>query len=134
MFQHHHTKTFKRYQTFCHFKFPKLPSYKTIIAKPLGKNCSENEKRTLEAKHSSIVTKVCDVLENKEIIEQILAEYPKELERTEQEAIYGREKTIDAVLNKAGLITEKDKEMYQEALSYSSDGYTIIMARAIDEL
>ena len=31
--QHGHTKTCRKYITVCRFKFPKLPSYQTIIAR-----------------------------------------------------------------------------------------------------
>ena len=46
----------------------------------------------------------------------------------------GRASRIDAILAKAGLTTEEEKKKYKEALEYSSSGYTIIMARDIDEL
>ena len=132
--QHWHTKTCRKYQTICRFNFPKLPSYKTIIARPPTNSLNEQEKKSLEAKYSAITKRVKEVLEDKDVVESILSDFPKELEHTEADAIEGRRQRIDAVLYKAGLKTEADKQMYQEALSYSSAGYTIIMARDIDEL
>ena len=41
---------------------------------------------------------------------------------------------MDSILNNAGLNTEEEKQKYKEALEYSTSGYTIIMARDIDEL
>ena len=46
----------------------------------------------------------------------------------------GREQRIDAVLDKAGLNSNEEKQKYQAALEYSSSGYKIVMARDIDEL
>ena len=37
-------------------------------------------------------------------------------------------------MDKAGLKTNEDKQKYQDALAYSSSGYTIVMERDIDEL
>ena len=34
--KHQHTKTCRKYNTKCHFNMPKLPSYKTLIAKPIS--------------------------------------------------------------------------------------------------
>ncbi len=132
--RHHHTKTCRKYQTACRFKFPKLPSVKTIIAIPSSKNVTESEKKSLEAKHSVVIKKVKEVLDNKDLIKLILEEHSKESENTELEAIEGRTKRIDAVLNMAGLNTDEEKARYHQALSYSSSGYTVVMARDIDEL
>ena len=104
--QHHHTKTCRKYQTKCRFKFPKLPSYNTIIARPPGKNVSEGEKKIIEAQHDKILIKVKEVLENKEIVDSILEQYPKESEKTEDEAVQGRTTRIDVILKRAGLKTE----------------------------
>ena len=73
-------------------------------------------------------------LKVKKVVEAILSDYPKELETTAAQAIAGRRKRIDAVLEKAGLTTEEQKIQYQKALGYSSMGYQIVMARDIDEI
>ena len=41
--QHGHTKTCRKYITACRFKFPKLPSYRTVIATPQPDHMPENE-------------------------------------------------------------------------------------------
>ena len=132
--QHHHTKTCKKYKTVCRFKMPKLPSKRTIIARPPGQNVPANVKKAMEAKHATVIKKVREILDNKEEMKAILEQYPKESETTEAEAIGGRTKRIDAVLNKAGLTTNEDKDRYEAALAYSSSGFTIVMARDVDEL
>ena len=75
-----------------------------------------------------------EVLNDEEAINTILENNPKELETTEYEAKEGRKLRIDAVLEKAGLKTMEQKQEYYEALSFSSSGYTIVMARDVDEL
>ena len=112
---------------------PKLPSYKTLIAKPISIETAEG-KKVAEAKHSAIIKLVNEVLSDKETILEILDLYPKTNEKTSNEAKEGRTRRINAVLEKAGLKTDEDKQKYQDALAYSSSGYTIVMERDIDEL
>ena len=88
--QHHHTKTCRKYQTVCRFKFPKLPSYATIIARPPGKNIPAQEKKSLEAKHDAVLKKVKEVLDAEDVMKSILLEYPKESETTVAEATEGK--------------------------------------------
>ena len=88
--QHRHTKTCRKYQTVCRFKFPKLPSYVTIIAKPPDKNISTEEKKSMEAKHDAVIKKVKEVLDDNDVMKSILEEYPKESETTFADAIKGK--------------------------------------------
>ena len=127
--QHRHTKTCRKYNTVCRFKFPKLPSYRTLIARSSAATLSEKEKKNLEAKHARVMEKVQDILSDKEKLELIMARYPKESEKTKKEAEQGRNTRIDAVLELAGVA----KEAYEEALAYSPAGFTVVMARDIDE-
>ena len=46
----------------------------------------------------------------------------------------GRELRIDALLEEAGFGSEEGKKMYVAALEFSSSGYSLVMARDIDEL
>ena len=87
--QHHHTKTCRKYQTVCRFKFPKLPAYVTIIARPPDKKVSTEEKKSLEAKHDAIIKKVREVLDNDDAMKSIIEEHPKESETTVAEATKG---------------------------------------------
>ena len=105
---------------------PKLQSYKTLIAKPISIETAEG-KKVAEAKHSAIIKLVNEVLSDKETILEILDLYPKTNEKTSTEAKEGRTRRINAVLEKAGLKTDEDKQKYQDALAYSSSGYTIVM-------
>ena len=132
--QHHHTKTCRKYNTVCRFNMPKLPSKETLIARPPDQHVTDQEKKATEAKHSTVIKKVKEVLMNKKEVESIIDKYPKELEYTVKEAKEGRAKRIDEVLDRAGLKTEEDKKKYTEALAYSNSGFTIVMARDIDEL
>ena len=75
-----------------------------------------------------------EALEDKDLVNSILAKHPKESESTVQEAIEGRKKRIDALLESAGFVTREDKEEYQKALEFSSSGCKIVMARDIDEI
>ena len=100
---HNHTKTCRKYKTICRFNMPKLPSYKTLIAMPANEICPQ-DKKVLETKHAAILKKVSDVLTD-DVIKSILEKYPKEFEVTKEEAKMGRQKRIDALLDKAGLIT-----------------------------
>ena len=113
---------------------PKLPSCKTIIARPPVGGMSVEEKTCLQEKHNIVINMVKKVLEDKEAIQSILEECPKAEESNMSEAKRGRKKRIDKVLEKAGLKSEEDKEKYYQALAFSSKGYTIVYARDIDEL
>ena len=94
----------------------------------------KKERKELLENYSVIMKKVKEVLEDKESLEDILTKFPKELETSAAQAIAGRMQRIDAVLEKAGFITEEEKMQYQEALEYSPSGCQIVMARDIDEI
>ena len=84
--QHRHTKTCRKYQTVCRFKMPKLPSYETIIAKPIPKDYTEKTKKKLQEEQRVIFKKVREILDNKAAMEEILFEFPKTEESTVFEA------------------------------------------------
>ena len=132
--QHRHTKTCRKYLTACRFKFPKLPAYRTAIAKPAHQSITTEAKSALEKKYNQTLKKVKHCLEQKDTIEEIMRKYPKALESTFAQAIEGRRLRIDALLNIAGLVTDEDKLEYQKALEYSNAGFAIIYARDIDEI
>merc|ERR1712055_40468 len=64
----------------------------------------------------------------------ILNEYPNRSSETRDEYVKNRETRIKNVLNLAGLKSQKDYDLYVEALETSSGGYSIILERDIDEL
>ena len=113
---------------------PKLPSKRTIIARPPRSDLSAMEQAALGQKHGKVVKKVREVLDNKELMAEIMAQYPNDDENTKAEADEGRAARIDAVLEKAGLVTVEDKTSYEAALAYSPSGFSVVMARDIDEL
>ena len=78
--------------------------------------------------------KVKEVLENKLIVDSILSQHPKSEEKNVDEAINGRQKRIDALLESAGFLTNEDKQLYVDALHHISSGCQIVMARDIDEV
>ena len=100
---HSHTKTCRKYKTTCRFNMPKLPSYKTIIAKPLDKSISDEFSKHLQNKHAAVIKQVREVLNNEDEIKKILSEYPKEIETTMADALEGRRKRIDQYFNKTTL-------------------------------
>ena len=132
--QHHHTRTCRKYKTICRFKMPKLPSYQTIIARPPDNDMTEDDKRKLCKNYEILKKKVNLVLEDNEFITSVLEKHPKEEEVTKEEAEKGRYQRIDAVLHKAGLISEEAKNEYRKALSFNLSGYEVVYARDIDEL
>ena len=130
--QHCHTKTCRKYKSVCRFNFPKLPSCKTIIARPLSKHFSESEKKSIHAKYTAIISKVKEVLTNKDLMDGVLE--GKNMERTSEEAVTGRARRIDKVLEMAGFVTPEEKQIYTDALTYSSSGFTVVQARDVDEI
>ena len=132
--QHNHTHTCKKYKTICRFKMPKLPSYRTLIARPPSAKCTEEEKNVLQTKYELILSSVRKVLENKDVVNEILEKFPKEKEGKKAEADEGRRNRIDTILNKAGLTSKEEKEDYEKALAFSLSGFTVGYARDIDEL
>ena len=132
--QHNHTHTCKKYKTICRFKMPKLPSYRTLIARPPSAKCTEEEKNVLQTKYELILSSVRKVLENKDVVNEILEKFPKEKEGKTAEADEGRRNRIDTILNKAGLTSKEEKEDYEKALAFSLSGFTVVYARDIDEL
>ena len=47
---HHHTKTCRKYDTTCRFNYPKWPSLRTIIAKPIADDFSDEERKEMKKK------------------------------------------------------------------------------------
>ena len=127
--QHRHTRTCRKYNTVCRFKFPKLPSYCTLIARAPSKDLSDKEKKSIHDKVTKVINKVEEILLDEEKVRSILSQFPKEDEKTKEEADEGRHKRIDAVLQLAGV----SKEEYEEVLAYSSAGFAVVMFRDIDE-
>ena len=126
--QHKHTKACRKYSTNCRFDFPKFPVWKTIIARP-NTGVSNKEKDN----YAKILHDVREKLLDDEAINRIMNGFKKESE-SEHEYQQKREERIKQLLSTAGYKSERDFEMYLEALSYSKKGYSIILERDIDEI
>ena len=76
---HHHTKTCRKYDITCRFKFGKFPIWKTLISKPSQLLDSKQQENMPDYK--ALLKKVRNILDNDEIIQSVLSQYPdKELE------------------------------------------------------
>ena len=74
-----------------------------------------------------------DVLLNEDVINEIMNKFDKPRESRE-EYVRNRENRIKQLLAKAGYETEEDWDLYVSALSTVKNGYSIVMARDIDEI
>ena len=130
--RHHHTKTCKKYlqqlleQNICRFGYRKYPFPETIIVEPCRYSGDEREKKF--QKWSEILSKVKEVIENDEIIAGIMSKYNKANE-TKEEYLANRKKRIEEVLT----IAEVTMPDYEQALSTSRAGYSVVLERDIDE-
>ena len=129
---HSHTKSCRKYHTQCRFGFAKFPMWRTILTRPL-KDTGESGKM-LKKKYDEILTKVKEIISDKEVIKTILDEYPKDDDTSKEKYESNRKKRIVKMLNMVGLHTNDEIQMYEEALTYSTPGYTLILERDLDEL
>ena len=111
---HHHTKTCrKRSSSSCRFSYPRFPSEKTIIAKPLRREdfLSEESFKEKIKMHELImqkVTKTLNSLGKDDLLKQ----------------------SLSMVLLKAGI----SKKEYYEALQVSSKGLKVILKRSVADI
>jgi len=108
---HHHTKACRKYGTICRFSYPKYPSKRTIIARPLPNNLSPEERLKLQQSHKKILDTVKSLL--KELKED-------ELENT----------TLEQLLDKANVSLQE----YEAALSTSQTGIHVVLKRRVNEI
>ena len=109
--RHCHTKSCQKYKTKCRFNFPRFPSNRTFIAKPLPSDLTKEEKKKKLEKARNTLERVRDELESK----------------TEK---YLEDNTIEDLL--ASLkISEVD---YYNALKISEKGKVVILKRELDEI
>ena len=126
---HRHTKSCKKYDTICRFGIPKFPSTKTILTKPKSQITDD-----MNEKYMKVLKAVKEQLCNEDVVNMILDEIPKVLDTSRDLFKLNREKRINRLLDIAGLKTEEEKVLYEEALQYSSSGYSIILERDLDEI
>ena len=126
--KHHHTKTCRKHDTTCRFKYPRYPAPHTIIVKPCeGK--SQKEVDEMLGKYREILSKVKDVLEDEDQVNKIMNKYDKQNETKEEY----KENTIKRIKDLCQ-VAEVDYEQYVKALGASRYGYSIVQRRDLDEL
>ena len=128
MNKHHHTKTCRKHDTTCRFKYPRFPAPYTIIVQPVQAESVEKEQELL-IKYREILRKVKHVLENEELVSEIRMKYNKKEETIEEHKI-NIEKRIREMLDAAGVDEYDD---YIKALETSKTGYSIVQRRDLDE-
>ena len=111
---HNHTKSCRRGRTICRFSFPRLPSARTIVAKPLEEDefGSFEEYDEARKKYHNILIKA------KEILESL----------TKEDVIQMKD-DLKTFLEKIPISLEE----YEKALSYSSKGKAIVLKRRLSE-
>ena len=126
--KHHHTKTCRKHDTTCRFRYPRYPAPYTIIVKPCeGDNQEEiNAKLT---KYSKVLNKVREVLEDEDQCKIIMEKYEKQKE-TKLEYQKNIKLRIQNLLEVAGV----EYDDYLEALGASKSGYSIVQQRDLDEI
>ena len=125
---HRHTKACRKYGTSCRFSFPKYPLWKTTI---LNSNSVSTEEE--RSKFKKILSDVGELLKDEDTISKIMNQFDKNTE-SKEEYIINREKRIKMLLSLAGYETEEDWNLYIQALATLKQGYSLIMARDIDEI
>ena len=125
---HRHTKACRKYSSSCRFCFPKYPIWKTILSRPAKISLNDDT-----SKYKKIFNDVKEKLMDEGLINKIMSSFDKDNE-TEDEYMINREKRIKLILAAAGYELESDWELYVNALSVSKGGYSIVMARDIDEI
>ena len=123
---HHHTRSCRKYNNPCRFKYPKYPSHKTIVAKPLKGNKIEKDKKI--KKIDKILTRVHTVLEDSQALDRIWKNFSKDDESKEEHQKFIKER-VKMICEVAGVSIED----YYEALSCSKRGYNVVQRRDIDE-
>ena len=126
--KHHHTKTCRKHDATCRFKYPRYPAPHTIIVKPCeGKTQKEKDEKI--GKYRVLLSKVRDVLDDEDQIKIIMSSYDKQNESSEEY----QNNTIKRIM-KLCEVADVDHDEYVKALGVSRSGYSIIQKRDLDEI
>ena len=128
---HKDTKSCRKYETKCRYGFPRYPIWRTLISRPLKVTGEEGKK--LKGKYEKVLRDVKELLEDKDVIKDILDKIPKDLDITLEEYKENRKKRIVMLLSKAKLESKEDIQLYEDALKYSTEGYSVVLERDLDE-
>ena len=126
--KHHHTKTCRKHDITCRFKYPRFPSPKTIVVTPCYASDAK-ERETKLTRHREVLSKVKAVLDDEDAISKIMDKYDKQAETKEQYKS-NREKRIKEVCKLAGV----GFDVYIEALGTSTTGHSVVQKRDLDEI
>ena len=129
---HSHTKSCRKYHTECRYGIPKFPIWKTIVSKPLKVSGGEGEQ--LKQKYSKVLKDVKEVLKDSVVVNSIIEEYPTDQDTTLELYKANRMKRILKVLALAGLESESGIALYEEALTFSLAGYSVLVERDLSEI
>ena len=77
---------------------------------------------------------VKELINDKEVIKDILDEYPKDQDLTVEDYKNNRKKRIVKLLALAGLESHEDIQLYEDALTFSTPGYSVVLERDLDEI
>ena len=124
---HHHTHTCRKYNNECRFGFPKLPSPETLVAAPVKGDTATRQ--SLLRKCHQTIKKVQEVLSNEEKMKNLMKKFNKD-EESPEEYHQKRLERIELLLKEAS-VSMKD---YKTALQSKQSGYSIILARDVDEI
>ena len=130
--KHRDTKSCRKYNTKCRFGFPRFPIWKTLISRPMETSGEEGDK--LKQKYKKVLKDVKELLDEKGITESILEQTPKDLDTTLESYQKNRKKRVLKLLSIAGYKSEEEIQLYDDALKYSTAGYSVLLERDIDEL
>ena len=106
--------------------------WKTILSRPM-RNTEGNEKE-LREKYGEILRKVKQLIDDQDVINAILEEYPKDLDTSKESYEINRKLRIIKLLSIAGYDSDEELKLYEDALRFSTAGYSIVLERDIDEI
>ena len=129
---HHHTTSCHKYSPACRWGFPHFPMWKTILAKPMTDTGDAAE--LAKSAYKKILKDVKEKMIDEQVIESIMKEYPKILDVSREAYVENRMKRIKMLLNISGYGKEEDLALYENALTYSKNGFSIILQRDVNEM
>jgi hypothetical protein len=88
----------------------------------------------IQSSYKKILKDIKEKMVNEEAVESIMKQYPKELDTTRELYVENRMKRIKMLLTVSGYGKDEDLQLYENALTYSKKGYSIILERDVCEM
>ena len=129
---HRDTKSCRKYDNKCRYGFPRYPMWRTLLSRPL--EVSGDDGTQLQKNYKKVLKDVKELINDKEVIKNILDEYPKDQDLTVEDYKINRKKRIVKLLALAGLESHEDIQLYEDALTFSTPGYSVVLERDLDEI